>query len=84
MINWLSFGIVAAASIAFTLVIVSGFSLGVRFLTNSENLVKSAKKGNADAIRKEALNRMAAYVLFALCSMALLYGIYLVIPSLHK
>lgn len=84
MINWLSFGLVSAASIAFTLVIVSGFSLGVRFLTNSENLVKLAKKGDTRAIRKEALNRMAAYVLFALCSMALLYGIYLVIPSLHK
>lgn len=84
MINWLSFGIVAAASIVFTLVIVSGFSLGVRFLTNSENLVKAAKKGNAQAIRKEALNRITAYVLFAMCSMALLYGIYLVIPTLHK
>lgn len=84
MIDWNSFLIVAAASLAFTLVIVATFSLGVRLLTNAQHMVADAKKGKKKAIQSEALNRMVSYMLFASCAAALIYGIYLVIPGFHK
>lgn len=84
MIDWGSFLVVAVASLGFTLVIVSTFSLGVRLLTNAQNLVSAAKKGKKRAVQGEALNRIASYMLFALCSAALLYGIYLAIPAFHN
>lgn len=84
MIDWGSFLLVSIASLSFTLVIVATFSLGVRLLTNAQNLVPQAKKGKKNAVQSEALNRIAAYMLFAICFSALLYGIYLVIPGFHK
>jgi hypothetical protein len=84
MIDWGSFLLVAVASLAFTLIIVSTFSLGVRLLTNAQNLVPQAKKGKKNAVQSEALNRIASYMLFAVCFSALIYGIYLVIPGFHK
>lgn len=83
MINWTSFGLVAGASLAFTMVIVITFSLGVRLLTNAENHASRGKKMTPKDIRLEMLNRSSSYVLFALCVLALLYGIWLVIPSFH-
>ena len=84
MIQWSSFAIVAIASIAFTLVIVSGFSIGVRLLTNAQNHSKRVEAGNQKAASREALFRMGAYMLFALCALALAYGIWLVVPGFHK
>lgn len=84
MIEWQSFLIVAIASISFTTVIIFGFSLAVRLLTNSRALVEQAANGDAKAIRNEALNRIASYMLFTLCALALLFGIWLVIPGFHK
>ena len=84
MIQWSSFAIVAIASIAFTLVIVSGFSLGVRLLTNAQNHSKKLLAGNPNSASREALYRMSAYMLFALCALALAYGIWLVVPGFHN
>lgn len=84
MINWGSFGLVAAVAIGFSFGLVLIFSLGVRLLENAQNLVARTTKGNREAIRNEALNRMGAYVLFAVTFLALLYGIYLVVPAFHR
>jgi hypothetical protein len=43
----------------------------------------AAKKGRASAARVEAFNRSLAYVFFAICAAALLYGIWLIVPYFH-
>jgi hypothetical protein len=84
MIEWGSFLTVAIASIVFTTAIVFGFSLAVRLLTNSQALLVKVQSGDTKAIPGEALNRIGSYMLFTLCSLALLFGIWLVIPRFHK
>jgi hypothetical protein len=83
MINWQSFLVVALASIGFTTLVVSLFSFGMRLLTNSKHALLAAKKGKVSAVRSEALNRFGAYALFAVCAVALIYGIYLIVPYFH-
>lgn len=74
---------VTIASIGFTLVTVALFALGMRLLGDAEFAVAKASKGKAKAIRVEVLARSGAYMLFALCGLILLYGIYLVVPYFH-
>ena len=83
MINWQGFLLVALASIGFTTLVVSLFSLGMRLLTNSKHALLSARKGKVSAVRSEAMNRFGAYGLFTVCALALLYGIYLTVPYFH-
>ncbi len=83
MINWGSFLLVAIASIGFTVVVVSLFSLAMRLLTNARHALPAARKGKAHAVRSEALNRFGSYLLFAICGFALIYGIYLIVPYFH-
>lgn len=80
-IDWNKFFQVAVAAIGFSVVIVSIFSLGIRFITNAQIHVKKATKGKAEAVRAEVLNRVASYALFAVSGLILLYGIYLIIPK---
>jgi hypothetical protein len=84
MIEWSSFLLVAMASVAFTLVIVLVFSLGIRFLASSQAQLPLIHSGEIKAIRKEALFRMASYMLFALSGLALMFGIWLIIPGFHR
>jgi hypothetical protein len=79
-IEWNKFWLVAQATIVFAVGIVGVFSLGIRLLTNAQNAVPGANKGKSAAIRAEVLNRLAAYIAFALCVVALGYGIQLVAP----
>ncbi|MFM8926772.1 MAG: hypothetical protein ACKOFA_01030 [Rhodoluna sp.] len=81
-INWSSFLQVLIASVGFTTLIVACFSLGVRLLTNAENVSGKARKGNSKAQQTESLNLVGAYLAFAVCISALVYGIYLIIPFL--
>ena len=83
MINWGSFLLVALASISFTTIVVSTFSLGMRLFTNSKHALPAARKGKVRAIRSESLNRFGAYALFAVCGFALVFGIYLIVPYFH-
>ncbi|MFM2411998.1 MAG: hypothetical protein RLZZ587_331 [Actinomycetota bacterium] len=82
-IDWNSFGLVFAASIGFSTVIVATFAFGVRLYTNALSYVSAAKKGNRSAAVSEVLNRAVAYSMFAIASGALLYGIYLIVPIFH-
>ena len=82
-IDWNSFGLVFAASIGFSTVIVATFAFGVRLYTNALSFVSAAKKGNRNAAVSEVLNRAVAYSMFAMASGALLYGIYLIVPIFH-
>lgn len=82
-IDWNSFGLVFAASIGFSTVIVATFAFGVRLYTNALSFVSAAKKGNRNAAVSEVLNRAVAYSMFAIAGGALLYGIYLIVPIFH-
>jgi len=81
-IDWNAFLLVFVAAIGFTTLIVGCFSIGVRLLTNAQNLSPKARKGNQEAQTAESLNLVGAYLLFAVCLCALAYGIYLIIPFL--
>jgi len=83
MINWGNFLLVALASIGFTVVVVSLFSLAMRLLTNARHALPAARKGKISAVRSEALNRVTSYLLFLICAFALVYGIYLIVPYFH-
>ena len=78
-INWAGFIQVAAAALGFSTVIGLAFALGVRLHTNAQNHVSKANKGKAGAVQAEALNRVGAYLLFAICAAALIFGLYLIL-----
>ncbi len=82
-IDWSGFGLVFAASIGFSVVIVATFALGVRLLTNAEHFVGPAKRGSQKAAVREVINRAISYSMFSFAFGALLYGIYLVVPAFH-
>ncbi|WP_213815525.1 hypothetical protein [Glaciihabitans sp. dw_435] len=69
MIDWGSFVVVAVVSIGSAAVLVSLFSFGLRLLAG-ENRRWGA--------------RIGAYACFALAALGVLYGIYLIVPALHK
>lgn len=81
-VNWNSFLLVFVASLGFTALIVACFSLGVRLLTDAQNVSAKARKGNSRAQQKESLSMVGAYLAFGICVSALAYGIYLIIPFL--
>lgn len=82
-INWSNFLLVALAALGFSAAIALAFALGVRFLTDAQHIAeksagKKGKPGPKNA-RREALYRIAAYLLFAVSSSALLFGLYLIL-----
>ena len=79
-IDWTAFLTVFGAAIGFSTLIVACFALGVRLLTNAQNVAPKARKGQAKAAQEEALNMVGAYLLFAICLCALGFGIFLVLP----
>lgn len=83
-IAWDAFLSVVITSIGGAAVIVSLYSLGVRFVTDAELLAPLAAQGNSKAVRKESVFRSVAYICFTLCAIAVLYEIYLIIPFFHK
>lgn len=82
-IAWDSFLTVVIASIVGTALIVSLYSLGIRFLTDAQALMAEAATGNSSAIRRESIYRSIAYVCFTLCAIAVLYAVYLIVPAFH-
>jgi hypothetical protein len=82
MINWNSLLLVAAVAIGSSVGLTASFSLGMRLLTNARNIQAHTKK-KSNARPAEMVNRIAAYLLFAICGSAVLYGIYLIVPYFH-
>lgn len=83
-IAWDAFLSVVLTSVGGAAVIVSLYSLGVRFVTDAELLAPQAAKGDSKAVRKESIFRSVAYICFTLCAIAVLYEVYLIIPAFHK
>jgi uncharacterized membrane protein len=73
MIDWPAFITVLVASVLSGVVVVTLFSLGLR-------LVSSERPGSSHASNWRHALGIAS---FALCALAILYGVYLIIPGLH-
>lgn len=82
-IDWTKFYEVALGAIGFTAFIVTVFSLAVRLLSNAQRFAPEAAKGNASAGRSELYNRVAAYALYALAFVGLVYGVYLMFDKMY-
>lgn len=71
-IDWSALGAVAAVSLVATLVVVAITSFGIAALTNADERGKQDQPATA--------LRAAAYLCFTLAGLAVLYGIYLIVP----
>ncbi|MEO0025103.1 MAG: hypothetical protein RL196_1544 [Actinomycetota bacterium] len=81
-IDWNHLLQVALAAIVGGSTVVALFSLGIRLLVNAGAAKLNSASGSISEIRKEAANRAAAYVLFALSFGAIIFGVLLIIPGL--
>jgi hypothetical protein len=84
-IKWKELFLVTSVSIAVAVIVSALFAIGVRLLTNAQHAVPGARKGKAADVRKEIINRVFAYISFALSASALtafLLGI--VFPKVAK
>lgn len=81
-IAWDAFFYVVLASVGGSIVIVSMYSLGVRFLTDAQQLTAKAKKGVAKAVGKEAFYRSVSYICFALAGLAVAFELLLIVAPL--
>ena len=73
-INWFSFVVVFAATLLAALVVVGSYGSAVRLLA------VAADEGRT----RPRLYRFAAYACFTICGAAVLYGVYLIVPALHR
>lgn len=74
-INWGALGLVALVTLAGAIGIVSLFSLGVGALSSPHR----AKGGTAGT-----LTTAAGYLFLTLAAAVAVYGVYMIIPALHK
>ncbi|NYE94131.1 hypothetical protein FHU41_000352 [Psychromicrobium silvestre] len=72
-INWNAFVIVAVATLAAALTVVTLFSFAVRLHA------ASLDRTGPDKTRI----RFAEYLCYTLCAAAVLYGVYLIVPFFH-
>ena len=74
-IDWAALGLVSIASLAATLVVVGIASVGIRALAAAQS---RAKTGDG-AVGLRAVG----YTFIGLSGVAVLFGIYLIVPALH-
>ncbi|KJC65474.1 hypothetical protein [Agreia bicolorata] len=96
MIDWAAFAIVAAAALVSASVVVSLFAYGLRLLNvgrgldadDSPGVIETTPSGSVTVVSGQPEGRprwatIAAVACFALCSCAVLFGIYLIVPFFH-
>lgn len=96
MIDWMAFLIVFGASLVAAAVVVTLYSLGIRFLATPAPKVRRAdgsfepdgpsrddEDDDVDDLGRPRWATVAAYVCFALSAACVLLGIYLIVPALH-
>jgi hypothetical protein len=96
MIDWAAFAIVAAAALVSASVVVSLFAFGLRLLNvgrgldaeDSPGTVETTPSGSTSVVAGSPGGRprwasVAAVGCFGLCSLAVLFGIYLIVPAFH-
>ena len=82
-IDWNAFLSVVIAAVVGSAVIVSFFSLGVRWLTDAQLVSTQTKKSSRRGSGKEAALRTIAYIAFTIAALGALYEIYLIVPLFH-
>ena len=97
MIDWAAFAIVAAAALVSASVVVSLFAFGLRLLNvgrgvdadDSPGVIETTTaSGSVSVVPAQQEGRprwatFAAVVCFGLCILAVLFGIYLIVPFFH-
>ncbi|WP_374945430.1 hypothetical protein [Agreia sp.] len=96
MIDWAAFAIVAAAALVSASLVVSLFAFGLRLLNvgrgvdadDAPGMIETTPSGSTPVVTAQPEGRprwasVAAIVCFALCSIAVLVGIYLIVPFFH-
>lgn len=91
-IDWLAFLTVFGASLGSAVFVVALYSLGIRFLaTPAPARVREGAAGpdrddeddDVDGAGRPGWATAAAYICFGLSAIAVLVGIYLIVPALH-
>lgn len=81
-IDWAAFGIVLGVSFVAAVGIVSFYSLGLRLLGVGET--ESADGTRHDSTTgRSPLATAGAYICFAICIAAVLFGLWVLIPQFH-
>ena len=70
MIDWVAFASVAAASLIAACSLVALYTVGVRLLSSTSDVLPRTR-------------RLTAITCFVLCGALVLFGIYLIVPVLH-
>ena len=96
MIDWAAFAIVAVAALVSASVVVSLFAFGLRLLNvgrgvdadDSPGAAPTTASGSVSVVPAQQDGRprwatSAAVVCFGLCILAVLFGIYLIVPFFH-
>lgn len=95
MIDWAAFAIVALAALVSASVVVSLFAFGLRLLNvgrgvdadDAPGAVETTASGSTSVVPqvggRPRWATIAAVACFALCSLAVLFGIYLIVPFFH-
>lgn len=74
MIDWLAFLTVLVASVVSACAVVALFAAGLRLVSNDGSSGQSPSRWR----------RSVGVTFFVLCGSAILYGVYLIIPALHR
>lgn len=95
-IEWQAFLIVFGAALASAVFVVALYSLGIRFLATPAPAVpredgtfepngpaRDDEDDDVDAVGRPVWATVAANVCFVLSALAVLVGIYLIVPALH-
>lgn len=97
MIDWGAFLIVFASALVAACVLVALYSLGIRFLATPppkalredgsfepDEPERDDEDDDVDDLGRPRWATAAAYACFALSALGVLYGIYLIVPVLHR
>lgn len=77
-IDWLAYLVVGVVTLAATLIVVGLYSVGVRLYA-----VATDRNPAPEDRSRLALIKTGAFACFAVCGVAVLFGIYLIVPALH-
>lgn len=97
MIDWLAFLIVFGTALVAAAVVVSLYSLGIRFLATPapkalredgsfepDGPSRDDEDDDVDDLGRPRWATVAANICFGLCVVCVLIGIYLIVPALHR
>lgn len=91
MIDWAAFGIVAVVSLVAAALVVTMYALGIKLLsepapntTQADPTDRDEEMDDVTMHGRPAWATILASLCFVVCGVAVLYGIYLIVPALHS